>query len=151
MGGSPTGARRLGSWPHFSREDSDISQGPRASGQPVNGHVPPSMSSSLPLLRPVRLAWSSEQKEMTMGMSTSLIPIPQEPKAGGGEWPPCGPRTITGLGFGTPEWNQGSPVGDPCFDCGSTCAPLDLKESVFAPCCFSSSPRGCRGTQPQPQ
>lgn len=45
----------------------------------------------------------------------------------------------------TPQ-GPGSPVGDPCFDGGSTWVPPDLKESVFTPCCFSSSPGDWRGS-----
>lgn len=57
-------------------------------------------------------------------------PVPQAPTARGAEWPSWSRRPGV--------WH--SPVGDPCFDCGSTWAPLALKDSVFAPCCFSSSP-----------
>lgn len=81
-----------------------------------------------------------------MEMSTSFTRLSQEPKPRGGKWLPRGPDPgHSGLGSGTPEQSPGSPVGDPCFDCGSTWAPPDLKESVFAPCCFSSSPREWRG------
>lgn len=40
------------------------------------------------------------------------------------------------------SWVLGAllPVGEPCLDCSSIWAPLVLKERVFVPCCFSSSP-----------
>lgn len=59
--------------------------------------------------------------------------------------PPKAPRarcrTVVTSAWARKGRSPVSPVGDPCFDCGSPWAPADLTESVFVPCCLSSSPK----------